>query len=425
MQDLGTITRIAVLAACALPVAAQGKIAWETDLQAALAKAKDANKPLVACFSMAGERVCDVIIAEHYTDPRIVELSRNTINLFCSPHGTEVQRELEKRVRIDLLKKDASTWMVAPQHVVFMPDGELVWAVPYYVTAGELEWMWVQAIRKVRPDFPWEPGDRYRAPRALAAKLTEAKEQQAPPPTQAEIKAMLKQIKRGFGGYYGAREKLPIIVRNEGNQAKTFVERLLRANDTSPAERTAILAIIAANAPRSWWTVCKCVLEDDRESVRFAAVDTMRQLGDKRAAKTLLARWRKDESEKVRGAILQALVACGPTNGKVVKLVPFVLQDYKVEDLRVQAAIAIASLDDKQAVHEGLEAALSDESPRVRSTAAWAIASRRELELLPALQAAAKAEHAGDAKKWLAAGVAVLEGGEMDAFEGFSEVAAR
>ena len=32
-----------------------------------------------------------MIIAEHYTDPKLVALSRHTVNLFCSPHGTPVQ----------------------------------------------------------------------------------------------------------------------------------------------------------------------------------------------------------------------------------------------------------------------------------------------------------------------------------------------
>ena len=101
-----------VLMSLAATAHAQGKIHWQTDLSTALAKAEKDGKPIVACISMRGERVCDVIVAEHYADPKIVELSRNTINLFCSPHGSAEQQELEKRVRIDLLKKGADDWMV-------------------------------------------------------------------------------------------------------------------------------------------------------------------------------------------------------------------------------------------------------------------------------------------------------------------------
>ncbi|MFT4513440.1 MAG: hypothetical protein ACI89X_001337 [Planctomycetota bacterium] len=416
---------VALIAACACSIGAQGKIKWETDFQAALTNAKATNQPILACFSMQGERVCDVIIAEHYNDPKLVQLSKQTVNVFCSPHGTAAQKELEKRVRIDLLKGDTTTWMVAPQHVVFMPDGKLVWAVPYYITAGELEWMLVEAIRKVKPEFAWEATDRYRAPRSLAAKITKAKAKQAPPPTHAEVKAILKEIKRGYGGYYGAKDKLPIIVRNDGSQAKKFVERLLTSHDSRMSARIDTLSIIAANASRSWWSVAKCMLEDDAHDVRSAAVDTLRQLGEKRSTKVLLGRWRKDKSVHVRGAILQALVACGPSNAQVIKLVPGVLTGGKDENLRVQAAIAIASLDNKKTVHAGLTAALQDESQRVRSTAAWAIASRRDTELLAVLKVALATEPHKDAEKWMKLACTVLAGGELGAFAEFPELKTR
>src|SRR5690606_8725449 len=114
-----------------------------------------------------GERVCDVIVEEHYADPKIVELSKHTVNLFCSPHGTEEQQEIEKRVRIDLLGKSKDDWMVAPQHVIFSPDGKVLSSVAYFLSIGELEWMWAEALRKHEKGFEWKYGDRVRAPAGL------------------------------------------------------------------------------------------------------------------------------------------------------------------------------------------------------------------------------------------------------------------
>ncbi len=404
------------------PLAAQGRIAWETDFEAALARSKAENKPIMACFSMKGERVCDVIIAEHYSDPKLVELSKHTINLFCSPHGTPEQRELEKRVRIDLLKGDESTWMVAPQHCVFLPDGTLVWAVPYYIAAGELEWMWVEGIRKVDAAFEWTPTDRYRAPRKLAAEIEKEEQAQAPPPTPAEIKAILKEIKKGFGGFYEANEKLPIIVRSESRQAKQFVERLLEAHDTTESSKITILAYISRHAARSWWSVVKCVLEDEKKDVRLAAIRTLGDLGEKRSTSTIMGRWRKEDNKAVKGAILQAAVQCGPNNSKVVKLLPFVIADYDEVDLRIQATLAIASLEDKKAVAEGLEAALTSDTPRIRAAGAWAVATRRETALAGAVDAALKKEQDAAAKKWLQAAVKALGGEQVDALREFPEL---
>ena len=140
------VTALCVVLAAALP--AQGKIKWETDFDAALERAKKENKLIVACVSMKGERVCDVIVDEHYCDSKILKLSKNTVNLFCSPHGTAAQKTMEQRLRTQLLKKSADDWIVAPQHVIFSPDGKLLSSVPYFLSVGELEWLWAEALKK-------------------------------------------------------------------------------------------------------------------------------------------------------------------------------------------------------------------------------------------------------------------------------------
>ncbi len=406
-------------------LAAQGKIEWEKDFDAALARAKKENKLLVACISMKGERVCDVILAEHYCDRRIVALSRNTVNLFCSPHGTAAQKQMEQRVRVDLLKKSADDLIVAPQHVVFSPDGKMISSVPYFLSVGELEWMWAEALRKHDPGFQWEYGERVRAPGRLKTAKVETTKEIVAPPTKRELDEILRKIKRESGGYHGSKAKLPVIVRHPGSVARKFVERILESLETSDKERILVLQTIGRNSPRSWYGVVTPMLSRDHPGVRAAAAHALRDLGEHKAVGGLISRWRKEASPEVCGELLRAMAACGPTDVPVIKLLPFVVKEHPEEGVRVHAVVAIAALESRNAVTTGLTAALADAAPRVRATAAYAIASRRDAEVLGALEAAAAKEQDKDVKRWMEAAGKVMDGESMEVFGEFLKEVAK
>ncbi len=410
---------VALCVALAVTLPAQGKITWAKDFRAALAKAKKENKLLVACISMKGERVCDVILAEHYRDSKITALSRHTVNLFCAAHGTEAQKEMDYRVRIDLLKMSEKDWMVAPQHVIFSPDGKVISSVPYFLSVGELEWMWAEALRKHDGDFKWKYGERVRAPSRLKLAKVETAKEVVKPPTRKELDVILRAIKRESGGYYGAKEKLPVIVRHPGSVARKFVERILKSLETSNQERITVLQTIGANSPRVWYVIVTPMLSRDDPGVRAAAARALRDLGERKAVGALVARWRKETSTDVRGELLRAMAVCGPTDVHVVKLLPFVLKEHADEDVRVHAVVAVAALESRNAVTTGLTTALADRGPRVRATAAYAIAARRDTAVLEALEAATAKEQDKDVKVWMEAAGKVVDGGSMDVFQEF------
>lgn len=409
----------------AATLSAQGKIDWEKDFEGALAKAKKENKLIVACVSMKGERVCDVIVEEHYCDSKIIALSRNTVNLFCSPHGTAAQKTMEQRLRTDLLKKSADDWIVAPQHVIFSPDGKLMSSVPYFLSVGELEWLWAEALKKHDKSFQWKYGERVRAPGRLQQAEVKTSKELVKPPTKRELDKILRQIKRESGTYHGAKGQLPIIVRHPGSVARKFVERFLKSLETSDTDRVHILQTIGANSPRNWFLVVVPMLNHEHPKVRAAAARALRDLGERKAVGALVTRWRKEKANDVRGELLRGMAVCGPTDVSVIQLVPFVVKADESEDVRVQAVLAVAALESRDAVTIGLTAALADGAPRVRATAAYAIAARRDADVLGALETATTNEQDKDTKTWMEAAAKVMGGGSMDAFQDFLKKVAK
>ena len=113
------------------------------------------------------------------------------------------------------------------------------------------------------------------------------------------------------------------------------------------------------------------------------------------------------------------MAACAPTSSRVIKLLPFVLKKNSDVNVRVQAVLAAAALESRDGVTTSLTTALADTASRVRATAAYAIASRRDTAVLDALRAATAKEQDKDVKAWMEAAAKVVGGGSMDAFQEF------
>ena len=88
-------------------------------------------------------------------------------------------------------------------------------------------------------------------------------------------------------------------------------------------------------------------------------------------------------------------------------------------EVRAQALLALSQVDDKAKVQEGLRSALRDPSSKVRSTAAFVLASRRDAEFALTLEEAAAREEALDTKAWLEAAAKVVRGGDGAEFKNF------
>jgi hypothetical protein len=203
---LRLVRSLAVLALHAAPLFAQA-IKWAPSLEDALAQAKTDNKVVLLAFNMAGERANDEMVADHYKDPTLARLSLQTVNVFCSI-STEArvagvtpnqQQSAEQKARLQVLKIGPGEDVIAPQHVFLGPDGVVLSAVAYRVTKGELEWAWVDAIRKVDPKFEWQLSAGARAPARLGFGAVERGQNQQPP-SKAEVTEALKEVRKSRGG---------------------------------------------------------------------------------------------------------------------------------------------------------------------------------------------------------------------------------
>jgi hypothetical protein len=409
-----------------VPLAAQSAVQWTPQFDEALATAKAENKVVLLAFNMAGEWANDELIADHYQDATLARLSTHTINVFCSTAGevrvrgvtVAQQQAAEQQARLTVLKIGPGEDVIAPQHVFLGPDGAVLSSVAYRVTKGELEWAWVDAIRKVDPAFTWQLSAAARAPARLGFGRVE-RGQNDTPPSKAEVAEALKELKKSRGGIMRHLDSVQLVMRSDEPDAIAFIETTLKGVQGAP--RKSAIDTIGLVSPPGYHAVVSSYLGDRDEDLRYAAAGALEHLAAPKAVPALMKQWKAEKVDRVRGRLLRALASSAPTHKDVFHQIDKVLDKEPSADVRAHAVLALALVEDKQKVHEGLTQALRDKSAKVRATVAFVLAQRREVDFAHMLDEAAVREEDAETKAWLEAAAVVVRGGEAKPFESFLE----
>ncbi len=434
------IHAILILAACAgggdggaAPVKG---IEWEASWEAALARAKEENRPIAVCINMDGERANDTLAKKTYKDRSVVSVSQHTVNLFASldVHGSgpcaragkaitcAEHLDVEKAVRAALGLEGSQGRVIAPQHVFTGPDGSVLLSVPYAVTKGELLWCWTEAVRRVSPDDAPKQPSSARPPRRLVVGGVAADASGGGKALSHEELVELKEdMQKGRIRGGGLREKMEGILRSDDPIALELIWTLLNSRWVMRAseEIPPLLHAIGQVGHEQFWEVLVPWCAWSEVEHRLEAVVALEQLRVPDAVKGLLERWKREEHTDVRNAIIRALAATGPEEAKARRVVLAAAKSTKDKeaDQRVHAVIGCADLADAKGVRGVLEPALAKGDARTRAAAAWTVAVRREAELEEVLRTALAAEVDALAREAVEAALDALAGGSGETLD--------
>jgi hypothetical protein len=215
--------------------------------------------------------------------------------------------------------------------------------VPYVVTADELAWCLVTAIRRVDPQSDAKMPAGARAPRRLVVDGVAGGEDAMRPLTEEELKETLAQLKKVLWG----RERVDLImkliatdhpdavdaIRDElkgsnlrGGGRRDAVEGALEGLQ---ALRRALVHNLGKYSPPSYWRAVVEVIEDNDPLMRSEAAAALEQFAAPEALKDVKKAQAAEEDAQVARDLLRALAACGRDDAAARKKV---LGELKAKD---------------------------------------------------------------------------------------------
>ena len=392
-------TPVTLATLLALASSATAQINWQPSLEAALQAAAIDETPMLVAIVMPGERGSDAII-EHYGHSQIRKLSRYCVCFRIDVGGDRPDAD-ERAVLERYLGAKPRDPVIVPHHVMVQSDGRtIISSAPYQLTAGQLEWLIVDGIRKTNPSFQWELSEGARAPEDLRYDDVEkATEETEPPPTPEETKKAIEALKRG-GGWASAMQHYNVVLRSDSPQAVKFVEGQLRGTTGSFMSGMALSAI-GEVSPVRFSPVLIGFLDDRGRSNRENAARGLAKMAHDKSDRAIKKHFKSEKDAKVRGWLIRAAAATAPKDKATVTLVKKALRKKEDPIVRMQAAVAAGMLEDDSKAIALMKDAITDQEPNVRAAAAYAMACRRDKKLAPVLESALKAERDAEARHWL------------------------
>ena len=240
-----------------------------------------------------------------------------------------------------------------------------------------------------------------------------------PPPTKKQVKEAIAALKKGGTGWQGSIEHYTTLLRSEESSAIKYVQAQLTGTRGGFMAGIA-LGTIAEVSPTAWSVVLVDFLDNRTEDRRQDAARGLTKMAEKKTFKPIKKRLKAEKETKVLAWLLRAAAATAPTDKATITAIEKALAKNKDENVRMHAAVAAGALEDKAASFRLMRKALADDHPDVRSAAAYAIATRRDPEMVTALEPAVQGERDAEARHWLELALdTLLKKRDLREFENF------
>ena len=406
---------LAGLSALGLCAGLQAQLSWQPSLEAALAAAAQQQRPLLVAVLVPGERDSDALI-QAYRDATLRKLASNVV---CLRVDVDSERGDEERLQVleRYLGAAPREPFVAPHHVLVHPDGETVLSsAAHRMTVGQLEWFVQDGVRKLDATFRWPRSDRMRAPADLRYEEREQTEQDLLlPPSKQQVKDAIQALKKG-AGWQGAIQNYTTLLTSDDKSAVKYVGAQLSGGRGMMTGL--LLSSISRLSPTAYAPMLEDFLDNRRAAQRREAATGLWMMASSKSKKAIFKQLKREEDPETRGWLLRAAVAVAPKDKATIAAVERALQKDDEAFVRAQAAVAAGALEVRGDALRLMRRALNDGDPDVRAAAAYAMAARRDQELMGALEPSVKSEPDAETKRWLEQAMTVLsQRGDLAGFE--------
>ncbi|MFN3241253.1 MAG: hypothetical protein ACE37K_07030 [Planctomycetota bacterium] len=404
-RTLLSLTFAGLLAGLAPGLVGQ-ELAWKRSLDEALQTAADQQQVLLVAILVPGERDSEALI-DTYRDGSVRKLTKNCV---CLRIDIDSERGDEDRLSVleRFLGAAPREPYVAPHHVVVHPDGKTVLgSAAHRMTAGQLEWFVADGIRRFDGSFSWPRSDRMRAPESLRYDERETTEQELRiPPTRKEVKAAIEGLKKGGAGWQGAIQHYTTLLASDEKSAVKYVDTQLsggRGMITGMA-----LTTISRMSPVEYAPILEDFVDYRRANRRREAAKGLWRMAHAKSRKVIMKQLKREKDDQALAWLLRAAVATAPDDKATIAALEKALYKSDNAFVRMHAVVGAGAVEVREHALRLMRKGLNDADPDVRSAAAFAMAARRDQELLGALEPSIRGEPDAEAKRWMELAMNVL-----------------
>ena len=382
----------------------QKGIHWEKDLDAALARAKDENRPLLICMHTSTEIACKRMLAKVYTDPSVQGKLKEFVLLpTCfDRHPQETQTVDGKEQTVSTLFKTVDCDVLTKNEELVRErffDGNNV-KVPQHIFVGADGKAFLKKIFELKKPAFLEFLDRA----LVQFGIKEVGGMDEP------TRKLFEQVRKGSNKEKEAAVKKILEFQSEKKTEILYltIQGLKREND-----RMTCIRIMGAEDLSHGSTIALKWLSDKSTLLRNGAVVTLEEMKSGEASKPLMDLFgRTKSSEKeLKKDILRALGPCGAGDADVKALLVKHTTD-KVEINRLAAYLSLGYFLDEEDVQRVMQERWKKEGKSValKTAIIWGYRQSQSRELAEQLESLMAGERNGQLKFVAAAALRTMRG---------------
>lgn len=350
------------------------QIAWERDFDAALQRAQKEQKPLLVAFLQDNEVANDAMINGHYTEPDVVKLTNRFVclagsmgehkgddgscsrfpGLKCAEH-----QAIERAARTKWLTSDLVN---TPQHLFCDPKGKVLLRKVFLISRQTLRLCMAMALQELGED-------------SEAKELIETE--------RARVDRVLKDAdSRNLETREAALRELVEVEDPRGVPAVLKVAR-------SGGDETVRLGAIAVLGRKGNLQAVKplcAMLGDAKAPIVIRVAQSLETIQLPEALPDLMAAWKKEKRDRVRGFILRAAARSSPGNAAVREAALGALKGASSQ-LQGCILVALGRCSSNSKIIEAMRGLMGDKNQNTRGLVAWVLGGQKCADAEAALEA--------------------------------------
>jgi HEAT repeat protein len=381
------------------------QIAWETSYESALERAKKENKPLFVAFIMDDEVANDETCQQHYRDPDIVALSAKMVCVIgnvgthaasgpCPKFGAitcEQHKKSEIKARNAICKTDV---LRAPQHIFCAPTGVELFRKVYIISKDEMM-------------------------KAMSVAISAQAKGGALPDLATAERARVDKLLKEIDGHNADARDAAFKELATADDARAIPAVLAKAKPGTD-DNVRISAILALGVKGNHAAIKPLlgIIKGGGSSLTVAALTALEAIELPDPTAEILALYKKEQNERVKGHALRALAHDLPEGGEVQKVCIAALSGTSNQSTAT-ALLAIAALKPDPKITAALKPLLETKNQSIRALAILDCGKQHDKSLVPILEKMGKEEKVPELRDLAVKAAAYSGGAKIDEFEGF------